>query len=121
MGPPAQLCPSAAAARQAEACLSAAAAALEATHAAKDCRPSPGSSESETEGGEIALLISPPVSLITLDTGKAAAQHCSIPWSSFALQFFLYLPPSVKCAPYAVLLLLAGKVWKVTHRNLMSV
>ncbi len=58
MGPPARLYPSAAAAPQAQACLSAAAAALEANHAAKDCRPSPGSSESETEGGAI-FLISP--------------------------------------------------------------
>ncbi len=55
MALPARLHPSAAAERQAEACLSAAAAALEANQAAKDCRPSPGSSESETEGGESML------------------------------------------------------------------
>ena len=58
MAPPAQLHPGAAAGRQAEARLSAAAAVLEANQAAKDCWPSPGSSESETEGGENALLIS---------------------------------------------------------------
>ena len=59
MAPPAQLHSSAAAGPQAEACLSAAAATLKANHAVKESRPSPGSSESETEGGECVVLINP--------------------------------------------------------------